>query len=130
MSVAESRVAKILVVDDDALIAMSTVDMLEDLGFSVIEASSGKHALEILAAGPVDLMMTDFSMPGMNGAELAERVRQIYPAMPILLATGYAELPSGQKSDLPRIAKPYLQEQLRTQVSLLLEAAEQLVPTT
>jgi signal transduction histidine kinase len=123
-SVAEiikDRVAKILVVDDDALIAMSTVDMLEDLGHKVLEANSGKHALELLESdGPIDLMMTDYAMPGMTGAELAEIVHRTYPHMPILLATGYADLPSGQKSDLPRISKPYLQEQLRVEIGRLL----------
>jgi CheY-like chemotaxis protein len=117
-----SRPARILVVDDDALIAMSTVDMLEDLGHVVLEANSGKHALELLASdGPVDLMMTDYSMPGMSGAELAEIVQRTYPKMQILLATGYAELPAGQKWDLARISKPYLQEQLRVEIGRLLE---------
>ncbi len=121
-AVEETRVARILVVDDDALIAMSTVDMLEDLGHEVIEANSGKHALELLeTSGPVDLMMTDYAMPGMTGAELAEIVHKTYPGLPILLATGYADLPSGQKSDLPRISKPYLQEQLRVEIGRLLE---------
>ncbi len=118
----EHRVAKILVVDDDALISMSTVDMLEDLGHKVIEANSGKHALELLKTdGPVDLMMTDYSMPGMNGAELAEIALRTYPGMQILLATGYSELPSGQQWDLPRISKPYMMEQLRVEISRLLE---------
>ena len=62
----------ILIVDDDALISMSTVDMLEDLGHEVLEAHSGKRALEILReVDRVDLMITDYSMPKMNGMELA-----------------------------------------------------------
>ncbi len=113
--------AKILVVDDEALISMSTMDMLEDLGHTVLEANSGKQALEILAeSGPVDLVMTDYSMPGMSGAELAEIVLKTYPGLPVLLATGYADLPPGANSELPRISKPYMQEHLRTQISLLL----------
>ena len=67
------RPATILVVDDDALIAMSTVDMLEDLGHTVLEAHSGREALEILRSGTaVDLMMTDQAMPGMTGRGTGE----------------------------------------------------------
>lgn len=113
--------AKILIVDDEALISMSTMDMLEDLGHTVLEANSGKQALEILAAnGPVDLVMTDYSMPGMSGVDLANAVRQSHPGVPVLLATGYADLPSGAGDDLPRISKPYMQDQLRVQIDRLL----------
>jgi PAS domain S-box-containing protein len=120
--VARSRPATILVVDDDPLIAMSTVDMLEDLGHTVIEANSAKRALEILEAGQtVDLIMTDHVMPGMTGVELAETVHRKRPQMPVLLATGYAELPSGQKTNLPRLSKPYRQADLQAEIARLLE---------
>ena len=90
----------VLLVDDDALIAMTTVDMLEDLGFKVIEANSGTRALEIIENdSAIDLLITDYSMPQMNGAQLASAVRDMRPELPILLATGYAELPpSGVRS--------------------------------
>lgn len=115
--------AKILIVDDEALISMSTMDMLEDLGHTVLEANSGKQALELLAmSGPVDLVMTDYSMPGMSGVDLANAVRQAYPGLPVLLATGYADLPPGGGDDLPRISKPYLQDQLRVQIDRLLKS--------
>ena len=114
----------ILVVDDDALIAMSTVDMLEDLGHEVIEAHSGGRALEILQNGrAVDLIITDYSMPEMNGAQLAKAARAMRPDVPILLATGYAELPSGFGVDLPRISKPYQQEQLAAKINKVLGLA-------
>jgi len=113
--------ATILVVDDDALIAMSTVDMLEDLGHTVIEANSAKQALEILQSGQtIDLLMTDQAMPGMTGIELIEIVRPQRPDLPVLLATGYADLPAGKWSDLPRLAKPYQQAQLEAEVGKLL----------
>jgi signal transduction histidine kinase/CheY-like chemotaxis protein len=118
---APPRTAIILVVDDDPLIAMSTVDMLEDLGHTAIEANSAKQALEIVETGQeLDLMMTDQAMPGMTGTELAEIVRAKRPALPVLLATGYADLPAGQKSDLPRLSKPYHQSQLQSQIEKLL----------
>jgi PAS domain S-box-containing protein len=112
----------ILVVDDDALIAMSTVDMLEDLGHEVIEANSGDRALEILRQDrAIDLLVTDYSMPRMNGAQLVAAARQIRPELPVLLATGYAELPKGSGNGLPKIGKPYRQDQLATEIKRVLK---------
>jgi PAS domain S-box-containing protein len=123
LQVTPGRPATILVVDDDPLIAMSTVNMLEDLGHTAIEANSAQRALEILEAGQaVDLMMTDQAMPGMTGIELAEIARGKRPNMPILLATGYADLPTAQQSNLPRLSKPYHQAQLQAEIDRLLEA--------
>ena len=113
--------AVVLVVDDDALIAMSTVDMLSDLGHTVLEASSGSEALELLRSGQaVDLMLTDYAMPGMTGVELAQAARAMAPDLPVLLATGYADLPEGVVADLPRLAKPYTQSQLAVATAKLL----------
>ena len=115
------RVATILVVDDDPLIANSTVNMLEDLGHTVIEANSARQALEILDQGQaVDLMMTDQAMPGMTGIELAETVMRKRPDLPILLATGYADLSAGHSLKIPRLSKPYVQAQLQEHVDRLL----------
>ena len=111
----------ILVVDDDALINMNTVDMVQDLGHTVLEAYSGKEALAILESGKqIDVLITDYAMPGMTGVELANRARERFPDLPILLATGYADLPSGTTTDLPRLAKPYQQADLATHISKLL----------
>ncbi len=116
-----NRSAVILFVDDDPLIATSTTEMLEDLGHRVIGASSGLHALDILRSEqPLDLMLTDHVMPGMTGIELAAASRQMRPQLPVLLATGYAELPEGAQLDLPRLAKPYHQDQLRDRLDQLL----------
>jgi PAS domain S-box-containing protein len=115
------RSAVILFVDDDPLIAMSTIEMLEDLGHRVIGASSGSHALDILRSDqPIDLMMTDHLMPGMTGIELAAASREVRPQLPVLLATGYADLPEGASTDVPRLAKPYHQDQLRDRLEQLL----------
>ena len=116
-----NRSAVILFVDDDPLIAMSTMEMLEDLGHRVIGANSGLHALDIIKSDqPIDLMMTDHVMPGMTGIELAAASREVRPSLPILLATGYADLPEGAQLDLPRLAKPYHQDQLRDRLDQLL----------
>jgi CheY-like chemotaxis protein len=111
----------VLVVDDDALIAMTTADMLEDLGFKVIEANSGTRALEVIKNNSsIDLLITDYAMPRMNGAQLAIAARDVRPELPILLATGYAEFPAQSAVDLPRIGKPYRQEQLAEEIKNLL----------
>ena len=113
--------ATILVVDDDVLIAMSTADMLADLGHDVLEAHSGHKALEILRERPlVQLMITDYAMPGMTGLQLAQAARELKPGLRVLLASGYADIPDGAAVDLPRLPKPYMQEQLAAQVSQLL----------
>jgi signal transduction histidine kinase len=118
------REARILFVDDDALIAMSTVDMLEDLGHAVVEASSGAEALKIIEDdGTIDLLITDHAMPRMTGSELAKAVRLLRPRLPILLATGYADLPEGDDLNLPRLAKPYDQAQLACEIQKLLGVA-------
>lgn len=119
----EAPASSVLVVDDDVLIAMNTVDMVQDLGHSVLEANSGRQALDILLSGArVDAIVTDYAMPGMTGVELADRVWQMHPEMPILLATGYADLPDGTTSDLPRLAKPYLQSDLAQHLTRMLSA--------
>jgi len=115
--------ATILVVDDDPLVAMSTVEMLQDLGHRAIEANSAAQALQILKEGAViDLMLTDQAMPGMTGTELAEIAHRDHPKMPVLLATGYADLPPSQIK-LPRLSKPYLQSELQEEISRLLSGA-------
>ena len=106
--------AKILFVDDDLPIAGSTVDLPEDLGHQVIEVHSAIEALRLLDGGlAADLLITDHAMPGMTGIELAREVRRQYPQLPILLATGFAELEGSEVVDVARLAKPYTQLNLR-----------------
>ena len=118
---AAQRRLKLLFVDDDFLIGLSTDSLLEDLGHEVLRASSGADALKLLQGdGAVDLMITDYAMPGMNGLQLAEEARKLRPGLPILLATGYADLPARATSDLPRLNKPYHQKELAEQITALL----------
>jgi Signal transduction histidine kinase regulating C4-dicarboxylate transport system len=110
---------KILVVDDDVLVCMGTVDMLEDLGHRVTEANSGAAALQIIESGHAfDLVITDHAMPGMSGAELARSLLAGNPSQPIILASGYAELPDDMAIEkLSRLVKPFTQEQLERAIS-------------
>ncbi|TCR67575.1 PAS domain S-box-containing protein [Bosea sp. BK604] len=104
---------RILAVDDDALVLMNTAALLEDLGHEVVEASSGKQALEALRQGSgFDLVITDHAMPQMTGAQLFEVIKQEWPGLPVVLATGYAELPGGADPALLRLAKPFWQGDL------------------
>jgi CheY-like chemotaxis protein len=105
---------KILAVDDDALVLMNTTMMLEDLGHQVTEAYNGAEALTALKAAEngIDLVITDHSMPRMTGAELAAEIAREWPGLPVVLATGYAELPDGSGNHLPRLPKPFSQAQL------------------
>lgn len=112
---------RILVVDDDPLIGSATTAMLEDLGHGVIETTSGTRALEILRTGPmVDLVITDQAMPGMTGTQLSRQIRRSWPELPIILATGYADLPNGEDPGLPRLSKPYQQEELSAMIAQVL----------
>src|ERR1700722_5200931 len=109
---------RVLVVDDDPLIASSTAAMLEDLGHVVIEAPSGARALDMLRLGAKgDVVVTDLPMPALTGKRTGRQIRQHWPSLPIILATGYAELPNGEDPGLPRLAKPYLQSELAAQIA-------------
>lgn len=115
---AAARELVVLAVDDDALILMNTAAMLEDMGHKVVEASSGEAALQLLRQGQkVDLIITDQAMPGMRGDQLVSAIREEWPNLPIILATGYAELPEGLGMDLPRLGKPFMQQQLEEAVA-------------
>ena len=91
---------------------LATAAMLQDLGYDVIEASSGREALQILGDGmPVDLLVTDHLMPGMTGVDLTRTVREGWPDLPALLISGYAAV-EDVAPGLPRLAKPFRQAQL------------------
>jgi len=108
---------RVLLVDDDFLIAMSSVDMLADLGHDVVEAHSGKEALAHLKEnGRFDLLITDYSMPEMTGGDLAKAAKTLFPDLPILIASGYADLPPGIDFEVARLGKPYTQQQLALEI--------------
>ena len=101
-----------LLVEDEALVRMSTADMLMDLGFAVIEAASAEEALAELGKGVnFDVLVTDHLMPGMTGVDLARLVQKQRPGVPVLLVSGFAES-EGVDPALPRLIKPFRQVEL------------------
>jgi CheY-like chemotaxis protein len=100
---------KVLLVDDDPGVREITASMLQEMGHEVLEAGSGGHALELLEHKPgVDLMLIDFAMPGMNGAELARQVRARRPDLPMIFLTGYADTAAlGDTDEDHIIRKPF-----------------------
>jgi PAS domain S-box-containing protein len=108
-----TRRMTVLAVDDDSLVLMNTCAMLEELGHSVLQAESGSEALHLLNARPdIALLITDQAMPEMTGLQLSEIAKAQRPDLPVILATGYAELPAGADPALRRLAKPFTQAEL------------------
>jgi PAS domain S-box-containing protein len=115
------RTLSVLAVDDDDMVLMSTVELLEDLGHRVTFARCGRDALDNIGRAPFDLVITDHAMPEMTGVQLATTLRTSWPDLPIILASGYADLPPGTADGIPRLAKPF-------SLSTLAEAIDKAVP--
>ena len=122
----EVSACRVLIVDDDLLVMTGTSAMIEDLGHTPIEAHSGTEALAKLAAGiEVDVVITDHAMPGMTGLELARCILEKYSGLPVILATGYAELPANPVSlGIPRLAKPCNQYEIAMAIQAALGAQQ------
>jgi PAS domain S-box-containing protein len=112
----------VLVVDDEVDLLEIAVAYLEDMGYQALHAADGAHALEVLAREPgIDLLITDVIMPGgMNGVELARRVRQLKPGVKIIYSSGFpsealAER-SGTQVDGPLLYKPYQRDEFAAAV--------------
>jgi CheY-like chemotaxis protein len=120
-----ARPATVLLVDDEELVRIGTAEMLIDLGYSVVQAGSGAGALGVLRGGEVeiDLLVSDYLMPGMSGADLLREARRLRPELPILLMTGYTNIVQGPAIELPRLAKPFRQAELAARIAELLDAA-------
>jgi PAS domain S-box-containing protein len=103
----------VLAVDDDPLVLLNTVAMLEDFGHEVFSASSGQKALDILRGEDrVDVVITDQAMPHMTGVQLADAIAKDWPDLPVILATGYAEIREGTAAGLRKLNKPFTQGEL------------------
>jgi signal transduction histidine kinase/ActR/RegA family two-component response regulator len=124
------KACRVLIVDDDQLVLTGTAALIEDLGHSVIEAHSGAEALSTLAGDVrVDIVITDHAMPTMTGLQLAEIIQERYPGLPIILATGFAELPADPaKFRIPKLSKPCTQHEMAVAIQTALNPDYQHAP--
>ncbi|HEY8574330.1 response regulator [Phenylobacterium sp.] len=115
---------KVLVVDDDSAVREVTAGILADLGYGVIEAGSGGAALDLLdREDGIDVLLLDFAMPGMNGAEVAREARSRRPDVPILFVTGYADTEALEEAGQDGILrKPYVERDLAEKLRAALKS--------
>lgn len=117
----------VLVVDDEAAVRMLVVETLQDLGYAALEASDGAAGLRILQSGvPIDLLVTDVGMPGLNGRQLADAARAIHPQLRVLFMTGYAHnaaIGDGSLLDhgMEIVTKPFALDALATKIRDMIE---------
>jgi PAS domain S-box-containing protein len=124
----QPRNLRVLAVDDDSLVLMNTAALLEDMGYVVTEANSAAEALALFRDGsPFDLLITDQAMPGMVGTQLIEKTREIAPDLPVILASGYGELPEAAIHNVIKLAKPFGQAQLAAAIRKV-EMEQQALP--
>jgi PAS domain S-box-containing protein len=111
----------VLIVEDSDQVREFGEHLLETLHCRVVAAGDGEEALRILEREKVDLVFSDVKMPGMSGVELAREVRERFPALPILLASGYSdEIVTGAAAEFDVLHKPYGAQMLATALSKLL----------
>ena len=123
----QTEPCNVLVVDDDMLVMAGTAAMIEDLGHTSIEAHSGAEALAKLASGvEIDVVFTDHAMPAMTGLQLAACIQDRFPGLPIILATGYAELPvDPAKMGVLKLAKPCSQHDIATAIHMAMRSRDE-----
>jgi PAS domain S-box-containing protein len=106
----------VLLVDDEALVRASAADMLNELGYEVVEAESGQEALALIESRAPDLVITDHLMPGISGTDLARILSVERPGLPVLIVSGYADF-DGLPSEIPRLTKPFRQVDLAARIA-------------
>ncbi|KPF62831.1 hypothetical protein IP69_19825 [Bosea sp. AAP35] len=115
----------ILLCEDDALIAMATVDMLEDLGHAVVEAGSAKEALALFDKHRVDILLTDVGLPDMPGTVLVEKARATRPDLPVIYATGHSTVEGAQTNTRTAlVVKPYRTADLTAAIAKVTASAD------
>ena len=100
---------RILVVDDEPRVRDVTAETLRSAGYSVSEAPDGASALQLIGSDHIDLMVTDFAMPGMNGADLARRAKALKPDLRTVIISGHADMDAVEEAgtDAPLVRKPF-----------------------
>ena len=119
---APGRSARILIVDDDDDVRMVAAAIIEELGYEVVAVASGEAALKELRPDRFALLLTDVAMPGMDGVALSQKVRAAFPALPILFASGYADLQTfgDALTEENLIKKPYRIAEIAARLSTAL----------
>ena len=115
---------RVLVVEDDAAVRMLVMDVLDMLGYRALEAAEANAAVAILVSGePLDLLISDVGLPGMNGRQLADIARQLRPTLRVLFMTGYAEQAASSgflDKGMDMISKPFTIDLLATRIRAML----------
>ena len=128
MSQWEMSKKRILVVDDETDVRHAIAMLLEFWGHEVVEAADGPAALKIFKPGAFDIVTTDYVMPGMNGVEVARRLKELQPDLPILMITAFPRELSLRKNPADAlISKPFTIEQLHQGLVSLIQNAEVVV---
>ncbi len=121
----ESHV-RVLIVDDDRLVRRFMTESLRTLGYQVTDAADGQSAVALLKTTTFDLLIVDFAMPGMNGADVARLAHSLQPALRILIVSGYADSTALQAAvgDAPQLRKPFNTAELQAAVKELFAREE------
>ncbi|CAN7643988.1 response regulator [Trinickia sp. LjRoot230] len=117
---------RVLLVDDDPMVRFTTADMLTYLGHAVAEAADATEALALLGKHTFDVIVTDIALPDLSGDELAMRAIALQPGLRVIFASGYDELPDGDKhealADATMLRKPYNREQMEALLNAAMAA--------
>ena len=120
----QPRSAVVLLVDDEDLVRRATADMLCELGHEVIEAVSASTALQLLEQRPdIELIVTDYLMPGIRGSELIHKAREVRPDLKAVLITGYARIAADQEG-VARLSKPFRAPDLGREIGKILSEGQ------
>lgn len=116
----------LLIVDDNEDLRILATRLLTKAGFEILTATGGVEALSILQDRPVDCLVTDITMPGMGGLDLAERANVVAPEMPVVFVSGFVSVPWGPGGPLPgnahSLTRPYTAEALISTVRRAIRA--------
>jgi PAS domain S-box-containing protein len=118
----------VLVIEDEAVVRGLIVEVLTDLGYRPLEAADGPSGLEILQSSrPIDLLITDVGLPGLNGRQVADAARELRPALKVLFMTGYAEsaaMPSGpSEAGMAMITKPFTMDAMANRIRDIIQGS-------
>ena len=117
---------KVLVVEDEELVRMATLDMISALGHEVMEAANGATARRVLErAGPIDILFTDLGLPDTNGAALAAELRAQQPGLKVVIATGYSDAVASEGQAIIGLAKPFNAEDIQRVISRLMSGQDE-----